>query len=601
MRTLRSKGVAVSTTNASNSRVFLMNRNIFSKFELASKAHTHEGKVGIMIHTRAAPSSHRVQLITNGFAIAAISATTVGASLWASAAISSALGLGPLSHHMIDHITLLVVAAPIAAWLLRDTIPTPSLRIFSLIVALHIGLICFWHLPPIFDAASSGPALHILMSVTLYVVGLFFWTAIIGLGKHRWQAILALLMTGKLFCLFAALLVFSPRLLYASLAHGHHAHPAGISGLADQQLAGLIMLAVCPLAYVTSGVIIAARWLLDIERASPEPTRLGPPVRSSLMVLPLILLLGGCSDVQSVMSPASADAERILQLTWILFIGGAIIFLIVIAILAVALAGGTSARRHIASIRAVTLGGIAFPIVVLSVLLGYGVWLTRADAASSDEAREITVQGERWWWRVTYHDEDVTRLASANEIRLEAGRPVHINLTSQDVIHSFWVPALAGKVDAIPGRTNTLSFTPDKPGIYRGQCAEYCGGPHALMALRVVVMSSEDYAQWIDGERRPASEPEDALSVHGAEVFRTSCIACHAVRGTDARGQLGPDLTHVANRAMLGGEVLDMSKENLARWITDNQSLKPNNQMPEFRNFSNEDLGALAAYLAQLR
>ena len=191
--------------------------------------------------------------------------------------LGTALELGPLSHHMIDHIALLVVAAPLAAWLLRDIIPTPSFSVFSGVVALHIGLIWLWHLPPIFAAASSSHALHLVMSVTLYAVGLLFWSAIIGLGEHRWQAIVALLITGKLFCLFAALLVFSPRLLYAGLEHGHHAHHAGVSNIADQQIAGLIMLAICPLAYVTSGVIITARWLLDVERESPKPARLGAP------------------------------------------------------------------------------------------------------------------------------------------------------------------------------------------------------------------------------------------------------------------------------------------------------------------------------------
>lgn len=514
---------------------------------------------------------------------------------------------------MIDHIALLVVAAPIAAWLLRDAIPTPSMGAFAVIVALHIALIWAWHLPPVFDAARGGHGLHLAMSVSLFAVGLFFWSAVIGLGPHRWQAILALLLTGKLFCLFAVLLVFAPRLLYGGLGHAHHGH-GGMSGLADQQLAGLIMLAVCPLAYVTSGVVIAARWLLDIERNSPEPARRGETAserpshasasaapKSGLFALPLILLLAGCSDVQSVMSPASPDAARILTLTWILFIGGGAIFLLVIVLLALAMMGGTGIRRGLAGTTAVAAGGIALPVVVLTALLGYGVWLARANAAAAGDAQEITVQAEQWWWRVTYHDEEAKRLESANEIRLEAGRPVRLNLTSQDVIHSFWVPALAGKVDAVPGRSNVLSFTPETPGTYRGQCAEYCGGPHALMALRVIVMKPEDHAAWLRGERRSAAEPADPAAERGQDIFRGACIACHAVRGTEARGQLGPDLTHVANRATLAGEVVPVTKDNIARWVTDNQSLKPNNLMPEFRDFSDEDLDALASYIAQLR
>lgn len=565
-----------------------------------------------MVNPSAAPSKRPVQIIAGstiaGAAeIAAMSALTVALSLWAAHTISHMLRLGPLSGHMVDHIALLAVAAPLAAWMLRHRLRAPSPRAFVLIVALHIGLIWAWHLPPVFDAARSGSALHLIMGASLFAVGLAFWSAIIGLGTERWQAILALLLTGKLFCLFAALLVFSPRLLYAGLAHGHHAHHSALGGIADQQIAGLIMLAICPLAYVTSGVVIAARWILDIEREAPEPqpqprrTAFESAPRSGVLALPLILLLGGCSEIQSVMAPASPEAERILTLTWILFIGGTAIFVLVVALLALALTASRPVRRPIAGIRAVAAGGIALPVAVLSLLLAYGVWLTRTDAAASAPAHEITVQGEQWWWRVTYHDPDATRLASANEIRLEAGQPVRINLTARDVIHSFWVPSLAGKVDAIPGRTNALSFTPETPGTYRGQCAEYCGGPHALMALRVVVMSPEDYAQWIAGERQPAAEPDNEQTARGQEIFRASCIACHAVRGTGAGGELGPDLTHVANRATLGGEVLPMSKENIARWITDNQRIKPNNHMPEFTTLSEADLDALASYIAALR
>lgn len=533
---------------------------------------------------------------------AAIAALTVAISLWTAHALGHSLGLGPLSQHMVDHIALLVVAAPIAAWMLRHKLPATSPGGLVLIVALHIGLIWAWHLPPVLDAAHTGHALHIAMCVSLFAIGVFFWHAIIGLGRDRWQAIVALLLTGKLFCLFAALLVFSPRLLYAGLAHSHHAAHGTMTGIADQQMAGLIMLAICPLAYVATGIVIAARWILDIERESPEPplwVRASP--KSSLLALPLLLLLGGCSEIQSVMAPASPEAERILHLTWILFLGGTAIFLFVLVALALAMTGGSAVRRQIGGIRIVTAGGIALPIVVLTALLAYGVWLARADAATGGDLQDVTVQGEQWWWRVTYHDPDATRLASANEIRLEAGRPVRLRLTSQDVIHSFWVPSLAGKVDAIPGRTTEIRFTPQTPGTYRGQCAEYCGGPHALMALRVVVMSPDDYAQWIEGERQPADAPADDTAKLGQELFLSSCIACHAVRGTDARGQLGPDLTHVGNRATLGGEVLPMSKENIARWITDNQSLKPNNLMPEFRTYSAEELDALASYIAGLR
>ncbi|AHB49601.1 cytochrome C oxidase assembly protein [Hyphomicrobium nitrativorans NL23] len=212
--------------------------------------------------------------------IAAVSGLSVAIGLWAAYALGLNLGLGPLSQHMIDHIALLVVAAPVAAWLLRTKLPAVSRRGFVLIVALHIGLIWTWHLPPVLHAAQGGHTLHVAMCVSLFAVGVAFWHAIIGLGRDRWQAVAALLLTGKLFCLFAALLVFSPRVLYAGLAHAHHADPGAMTGIADQQMAGVIMLAICPLAYVATGIFIAARWILDIERASPQPALRAASLRS---------------------------------------------------------------------------------------------------------------------------------------------------------------------------------------------------------------------------------------------------------------------------------------------------------------------------------
>jgi cytochrome c oxidase subunit II len=215
--------------------------------------------------------------------------------------------------------------------------------------------------------------------------------------------------------------------------------------------------------------------------------------------------------------------------------------------------------------------------------------------------QEIALQGERWWWRLTYADEQATAIVSANEIRVEVGRPVRIKLTSNNVIHSFWVPALAGKVDLIPGRTNEISFTPTKPGVYRGQCAEYCGGAHALMGLRVVVMETDEYARWRERVRRPSPPPVDPLIARGQQLFLDSCVGCHEVRGTGVGGRLGPDLTHVGSRAAIAAEALPMSKDNLARWIRENQRLKPGSLMPEYTSYAPEDLDALATYLASLK
>lgn len=528
------------------------------------------------------------------------------ASVLVSLAFGTLLKLGPLSQHMLNHIALLGVAAPLSAWTLRNLFPPVTGRVLATATIVQVVLIWVWHLPPVFDAAVHGSALlHAATVASLYGAGLMFWCAILSLADRRlWQAILALLVTGKLFCLFAAVLVFSPRVLYdVHLAHAAHAAHSPFSALDDQQLAGLIMIAVCPLTYVAAGVAIAVRWLWALERRYPDGARSASVVRSHLIVALLLLsLLPGCSDVQSTLTTASPEADLALRLTWLLFIGGAVIFVLVMVLTAIAIIGGESFRTILSSTQAIAIGGIVFPTVVLSALLAYGLWLASAAAAPMNEEQEISVQGERWWWRVTYADPDTTTIAGANEIRVEVGKPVRLKLTSPDVIHSFWVPALAGKVDLIPGRTNELRFTATRAGTFRGQCAEYCGGPHALMALRVVAMEPTDYAAWIAAERRPATTPTDnTRAAHGQEIFRVHCVACHTVRGTGAAGRLGPDLTHVASRGAIGGEVLAMSEQNIARWLTDNDRLKPNNLMPEYRHLPADDVKAVAAYIASLK
>jgi cytochrome c oxidase subunit 2 len=519
---------------------------------------------------------------------------------------STLLRLGPLSQHMLDHIALLGVAAPASAWMLRNVLPRVAGRVLAALATAQIVSIWIWHLPPVFSAAvQSGVLAHAAMAISLYVAGLLFWCAIAGLAdQHLWRAVLALLVTGKLFCLFAAMLVFSPRLLYdLPSAHAHHMPNAGTSGLADQQLAGLIMIAICPLTYVAAGVGLAVRWFLALELRYPDNGRRLPLPANLSLAVPLLLLLSGCGTVQSTLDHATPAAASIVRLSWVLFVGGTVIFVAVAVLTALAIFGGERIRSLLGSPRAVAAGGIVFPLVVLSALLAYGLTLASAETTrGTGGEQEIAVQGERWWWRVTYSDPEATAISSANEIRVETGRPVRLRLTSPDVIHSFWVPALAGKIDLIPGKTNELIFTATRAGTFRGQCAEYCGGPHALMAVRVVAMAPDDYRSWLAAERQAASAPAgDAKLARGAALFQTHCVACHAVRGTAAGGRLGPDLTHVASRGALGAEVLPMSRESIAQWLTDNERLKPNNLMPEFKHLAPDELDAVSAYTASLR
>ena len=216
-------------------------------------------------------------------------------------------------------------------------------------------------------------------------------------------------------------------------------------------------------------------------------------------------LLGGCGDNQSVLNPKGPEALQLAHLSWLLFAFGTIVLLLVVLATAVAIRGPQPLRALLASARTVVWAGIVFPAVTLTALLGYGVWLTRASTAvpGGDGALRIEVVGEQWWWRVTYPQRGGgPPVATANEIRIPTGRPILFTLQSADVIHSFWVPNLGGKMDMIPGRTTHLRLQADHAGVFRGQCAEYCGGPHALMALEVVAMPPAEFEAWLQGQVR---------------------------------------------------------------------------------------------------
>jgi cytochrome c oxidase subunit 2 len=315
------------------------------------------------------------------------------------------------------------------------------------------------------------------------------------------------------------------------------------------------------------------------------------------------LALAGCQQVQSVLAPHGPRAAEIAQLGWLLLAGGAAILLIVCIVLWLAIHGGRNARARLASHSTVVAGGIVFPAITLSALLGYNLWLMREGGrASAEPAIRIEVVGEQWWWRVSYLSFAGARVASANEVRVPIGRAVEFELKSNDVIHSFWVPSLAGKVDMIPGRTTRLRLSVDRTGVFRGQCAEYCGGPHAWMAMAVVAMSAEDHSVWFSNESKAAVEPQTNIARRGEALFRAAgCGGCHTVRGTGATGTVGPDLTHVGSRRSIGADLLPMTQANLARFILDGQTLKPGNRMPPFRIFAADELDAVAAYLHGLR
>jgi cytochrome c oxidase subunit 2 len=317
------------------------------------------------------------------------------------------------------------------------------------------------------------------------------------------------------------------------------------------------------------------------------------------------LLLAGCGGSQSALDPAGRGAERIANLFWWMTGGAIIIWLAVVSLAIYAI----HVRREAYSRRAVDLliigGGAVLPTVVLAALLTYGLALLPEFVGPvSAGTRQIAVSGEQWWWRVRYltAGNSGTGVELANEVRLPVGEPVEFLLESPDVIHSFWVPALGGKIDMIPGRQNRLILEPTRTGVFRGTCAEYCGTSHALMSLYVVVLEPADFAAWLAHQQTPAQLPALPLAARGQELFLANgCGACHTVRGTPADGVVGPDLTHVGGRLSLGAGILPNEPEAFRRWIAYTENVKPGVHMPAFGMLPPEELQALAAYLDGLQ
>jgi cytochrome c oxidase subunit II len=304
---------------------------------------------------------------------------------------------------------------------------------------------------------------------------------------------------------------------------------------------------------------------------------------------------------QSVLETASDGARLIGDLTIALTAGAALVLLLVMVLLTRA---ARSAGSPVRPQRWLIGGGVAFPGVVLAVLLLQGLQI--GDALSHNpefQGMEVDVIAHRWWWEMRYRDpQGNTQVVVANELHLPADCAVVLNLFTRDVIHSFWVPSLAGKVDMIPGHRNQLAIHATKPGRFRGQCAEYCGTQHANMGLEVVVQSPNDFRAWLLNQAAPSVAANGAQLQRGKQVFLdSSCSTCHAIRGTGATGVLGPDLTHLASRRMLAAATVHNNPASLIAWILDAQHLKAGNLMPSMpAPERSEDLHALIAYLGSL-
>jgi cytochrome c oxidase subunit II len=329
-----------------------------------------------------------------------------------------------------------------------------------------------------------------------------------------------------------------------------------------------------------------------------------------------------------VLDPAGPYSDKVTTLAWSLFALGLLVTALVVAALFVAIRGPARWKARLGGERAIWLGGIAFPGVVLTVLLIWGLTLTASltEPIRGDEMR-VRVTGEMWWFRVQYLDADGTvTMEDANEIHIPVGRPVVLELESADVIHSFWVPHLSGKKDMIPGRRTLLRIEADRAGEYGGVCAEYCGGQHALMGFVAIAHDPSDWKAWLAARgnrstRMPAlggSRPEGAIVLAGDTAaspaesgtlgqydpragyrlfMESGCAACHRIAGSAANGLAGPDLTHVGSRRTLGAGVLPNHLGTMIGWIGDSQSIKPGNRMPSYDALSAEELGHIAAFL----
>ena len=240
---------------------------------------------------------------------------------------------------------------------------------------------------------------------------------------------------------------------------------------------------------------------------------------------------------------------------------------------------------------------ILFVFLVSSFLTGRAV-----SSMSTGDSVYIEVTGHQWWWEVRYIDPVASNtFTTANEIHIPVGRPVQIKLRSSDVIHSFWVPNLAGKRDLIPGKDATLMLKADREGVYRGQCAEFCGHQHAHMAFLVVAEAAEKFAAWQQQQRQPAAQPADPIQQRGQQVFLSSpCVMCHTITGTQAGSKVGPDLTHVGSRSTIAAATLPNTAGHLGGWVSDAQGVKPGSRMPP-NNLSPDDLQAVIAYLQSLK
>jgi cytochrome c oxidase subunit 2 len=308
--------------------------------------------------------------------------------------------------------------------------------------------------------------------------------------------------------------------------------------------------------------------------------------------------------------PAGAGARAIHPLLWgLIWLSIIVVVFIALAVVAGIFVRGLGTREPKLVIPARAgrglwwiYGGVGISTIILIAFIGWTVTtMARLAAPSSESSLTINVSARQWWWGFQYDDPNPAKtFNTANEIHIPVGEPVRFNLSSPDVIHSFWVPALGGKVDVIPGRTNSLWLEADRPGVYRGQCSEYCGPQHTEMAFHVIAEPRSQFEPWRTAQQARAPVPKTAGLQDGLAHFVNRCGECHNVRGTKANGTKGPDLTHLMSRSTIAAGMLDNNLGNLSGWIANPQGLKAGALMPDI-SMSGPEFQSILSYVETLK
>lgn len=314
--------------------------------------------------------------------------------------------------------------------------------------------------------------------------------------------------------------------------------------------------------------------------------------------LPSVVL----ADPPSPLNPASQVAQDIANLFWIAFWIATAIFILVEGLLLYAVIRFRQRKPDVIPPKIhgstpLEIAWTAAPALILLMVFVLMVRTMAAMAAPPTEAMPVKVISHQWWWEFQYPELGIT---TANELHVPVGQPILFELTSVDVIHSFWSPQLAGKTDNIPGQTNTMWFQADRVGTYGGRCAEFCGAQHANMLFQVIAEPAEQFEQWVAQQQTPPAVVTGEAA-RGEQVLMTgACISCHTIDGTAAQGIIGPNLTHFGSRRTIAAGVMENTPDNLARWLADPQAVKPLNKMPNL-NLNPDDINALVQYLSSLK